>query len=368
MADAQVTCSRADDFVIVSRPKKGTAFVEARLNDGYNYTDKGWQQILAHLERELSPDKLNDDAVISLETDLRDTSLYKHVPPGIFQSLRVVDIQGLDPTTRKVSARDVAIKFNPYKLSSELPATYDHERIAVLPNSNLDGLWELSVKDIHLRSELYHWVQNFGINFKSIAAKAIQSPSTIHIVLIDSIERYSWTRRVTVSPEADTEFHEITCSSGFDTLAAFPNVVVICTSRTGNLPVHSLPGPSGKPVRLAYLAPLTLPRLDLAQRYDILCSQFQAYIDAGVITCNDKLDDCLGAIHDREDGKYTPSIQILELAEHIEDNISARLVGQIVTLALMTDLKEETCDMATAVGVVSRYHTLLGAERTTTAN
>ncbi|KAF4897670.1 hypothetical protein CGCFRS4_v004845 [Colletotrichum fructicola] len=347
MADAQVTCSRADDFVIVSRPK-GTAFVEARLNDGYNYTDKGWQQILAHLERELSPDKLNDDAVISLETDLRDTTLYKHVPPGIFQSLRVVDIQGLDPATRKVSARDVAIKFNPYKLSSELPATYVHEQIAVLPNSNLDGLWELSVKDIHLRSELYQWVQNF--------------------VLIDSIESYSWTRRVAASPETDTKFHEITCSSGFDTLAAFPNVVVICTSRTGNLPVHSLPDPSGKPVRLAYLAPLTLPRLDLAQRYDILCSQVQAYMDAGVITCNDKLDDCLGAIHDREDGKYTPSIQILELAEHIGDNISARLGGQIVILALMTDLKEETCDMATAVGVVSRYHSLLGPERTTTAN
>ncbi|KAJ0367921.1 hypothetical protein COL26b_011092 [Colletotrichum chrysophilum] len=154
MADAQVTCSRADDFVIVSRPK-GTAFVEARLNDGYNYTDKGWQQILAHLERELSPDKLNDDAVISLETDLRDTTLYKHVPPGIFQSLRVVDIQGLDPATRKVSARDVAIKFNPYKLSSELPATYDHEQIAVLPNSNLDGLWELYDIPVY-RSEYYY--------------------------------------------------------------------------------------------------------------------------------------------------------------------------------------------------------------------
>ncbi|KAF5513197.1 hypothetical protein CGCF413_v000155 [Colletotrichum fructicola] len=117
------------------------------------------------------------------------------------------------------------------------------------------------------------------------------------------IESYSWTRRVAASPETDTKFHEITCSSGFDTLAAFPNVVVICTSRTGNLPVHSLPDPSGKPVRLAYLAPLTLPRLDLAQRYDILCSQVQAYMDAGVITCNDKLDDCFGAIHDREDGK-----------------------------------------------------------------
>ncbi|KAF3811109.1 hypothetical protein GCG54_00010445 [Colletotrichum gloeosporioides] len=360
MADAQLTCSRADDFVLVCRPKKGTAFVEARLNDGYTYTDKGWQQILAHLERELSPDKLNEDAVISLETDLTDTSLSKYVPQGIFQSLRVVDIQGLDPATRQISARDVAIKFNPYKLSSELPTTYDHEQVVVLPNSKLDGLWEFSVKDNHLRSELSRWVKNF--------AKAIQSRSTIHIVLIDSIESYSWTRRATVSPETDTKFHEITCSSGFDTLAAIPNVVVICTSRTGNLPVHSLPDPSGKPVRLAYLAPLTLPRLDLAQRYDVLCSQFQAYMDAGVITCNDKLDDCLGAIRDREDGKATPSIQILELAEHVGDDISARLGGQIVILALMTDLKEERCDMATAVSIVWRYHTRLGAERTTTAN
>ncbi|KAI8283816.1 hypothetical protein K4K60_002404 [Colletotrichum sp. SAR11_57] len=182
MADAQVTCSRADDFVIVSRPK-GTAFVEARLNDGYNYTDKGWQQILAHLERELSPDKLNDDAVISLETDLRDTTLYKHVPPGIFQSLRVVDIQGLDPATRKVSARDVAIKFNPYKLSSELPATYDHEQIAVLPNSNLDGLWELSVKDIHLRSELYQWVQNFA-SMTHVATPPASKPAESIILIL----------------------------------------------------------------------------------------------------------------------------------------------------------------------------------------
>ncbi|EQB57144.1 hypothetical protein CGLO_02781 [Colletotrichum gloeosporioides Cg-14] len=71
-------------------------------------------------------------------------------------------------------------------------------------------------------------------------------------------------------------------------------------------------------------------------------------MDAGVITCNDKLDDCLGAIRDREDGKATPSIQILELAEHVGDDISARLGGQIVILALMTDLKRERCDMATA--------------------
>ncbi|KAF4835631.1 hypothetical protein CGCTS75_v002316 [Colletotrichum tropicale] len=158
MADAQLTCSRADDFVIVSRPKKGTAFVEARLNDGYNYTDKGWQQILAHLERELSPDKLNDDAVISLETDLTNTPLSKHVPQGIFQSLRVVDIQGLDPATRQISARDVAIKFNPYKFGSE---AFDRNKASVLPIAAIDGLWELLPTD-DTRSRLSRWVMGTG--------------------------------------------------------------------------------------------------------------------------------------------------------------------------------------------------------------
>ncbi|EQB57143.1 hypothetical protein CGLO_02780 [Colletotrichum gloeosporioides Cg-14] len=188
MADAQLTCSRADDFVLVCRPKKGTAFVEARLNDGYTYTDKGWQQILAHLERELSPDKLNEDAVISLETDLTDTSrVSKYVPQGIFQSLRVVDIQGLDPATRQISARDVAIKFNPYKLSSELPTTYDHEQVVVLPNSKLDGLWEFSVKDNHLRSELSRWVKNFA-SMTHVATPPASKPAESIILILGPTE------------------------------------------------------------------------------------------------------------------------------------------------------------------------------------
>nr|XP_036584016.1 thyroid receptor-interacting protein 13 [Colletotrichum truncatum]KAF6793275.1 thyroid receptor-interacting protein 13 [Colletotrichum truncatum] len=144
MAEVQLTFGRTDDFVVVSKPKKGIAFVEARFNDGYTHTDKGCQQILALLQRELSPDKLNDDTIISLETDLlKDTLLYKDVPRDMFHSLRVVEFQGLDPSTRYVSARDVAIKINFYGLSNDSTMLSDYDMVTVLPSSKLDGLWEL---------------------------------------------------------------------------------------------------------------------------------------------------------------------------------------------------------------------------------
>ncbi|KAK2752484.1 hypothetical protein CKAH01_17694 [Colletotrichum kahawae] len=368
MADAQLTYGRAEDFVLVSKPKKGTAFVEARLNEGYTYTDKGWQQILACLERELSPDKLNDDAFISLETDLTDTPLYKHVPQGIFQSLRVVDIQGLDPATRKVSARDVAIKFmfNPYKLSSE---TFDLNKATVLPTAAFDGLWELSAND-DTRPQLARWSRYAqillhmavpGHDFKDITTKAIKSPSTLHIVLVDNIRSYGWTW----SPkEPDPEVQTTTCPVGFDTLEALPNVLAICTSSTSNLPIQSSFSRIARTVRVASLLS---PPMWMPQRYEILRSLFQAYADAGIITCNDKLDDYRNATNGSKTEKATPGCQILELAEHVEYDMSARLLRQIVIRALTADFKDGGCDMATAVDAVRKCHGLFVARRTTIA-
>lgn len=61
----------------------------------------------------------------------------------MFHSLRVVEFQGLDPATRVVAARDVAIKINFYSLSTESPTNSENEMTTVLPNTKLDGLWEL---------------------------------------------------------------------------------------------------------------------------------------------------------------------------------------------------------------------------------
>lgn len=69
--------------------------------------------------------------------------VYKYVPSHMFHSLRVVEFQGLDPSTRVVSIRDVAIKVNLYGFTAESPSVSDDEFETMLPNSKFDGLWEL---------------------------------------------------------------------------------------------------------------------------------------------------------------------------------------------------------------------------------
>ncbi|GKT62999.1 thyroid receptor-interacting protein 13 [Colletotrichum tofieldiae] len=136
MADTPVTFGRTDDYIIISKPKKGIAYVEARF--------KGDRILLSRLEQEWSPPKLKDDTVISLEADLlKEPVFHKGVPSDMFHSLRVVEFQGLDPTTRVVSMRDVAIKVNLYGCTPESPSVSDDEIVTMLPNSTLDGLWEL---------------------------------------------------------------------------------------------------------------------------------------------------------------------------------------------------------------------------------
>ncbi|GKT40592.1 uncharacterized protein ColSpa_00773 [Colletotrichum spaethianum] len=153
MADTAVTFGRTDDYIIISKPKKGIAYVEARFKDG--------RILLSRLEQEWSPPKLKDDTVISLEADLLKEPVcqscpilmsmqhvhcflvHKGVPSDMFHSLRVVEFQGLDPATRVVSIRDVAIKVNLYGCTPESPSLSDDEIVTMLPNSTLDGLWEL---------------------------------------------------------------------------------------------------------------------------------------------------------------------------------------------------------------------------------
>ncbi|KAK1970048.1 hypothetical protein LY78DRAFT_667092 [Colletotrichum sublineola] len=140
MADAAVTVGRTGEYVLISKPKKGIAYVEARFKE-----DK---ILLSRLEQEWSSPKLRDDTVISLEADLlKEPVFHKGVPSDMFHSLRVVEFQGLDPTTRVVSIRDVAIKVNLYGRTPESPSASDDEIVTILPNSTLDGLWELLIVD-----------------------------------------------------------------------------------------------------------------------------------------------------------------------------------------------------------------------------
>ncbi|KAI8313043.1 hypothetical protein K4K61_009121 [Colletotrichum sp. SAR11_59] len=184
----------------------------------------------------------------------------------------------------------------------------------------------------------------------------------MHIVLVSNISNYHWTwSENEVGPEIQTT----TCPVGFDTLEALPNVLAICTSSTSNLPIQN----SFSRITMTFtVASLSSPPMWLPQRFEILRSLFQAYVDAGVITCNDKLDDYRDATNGSKTEKDTPGLQILELAKHIENDISARLLRQIVIRALTTDLKDEGCDMATAVGAVRKCHGLFVAQRTTIAN
>ncbi|KAK1659960.1 hypothetical protein BDP55DRAFT_772214 [Colletotrichum godetiae] len=169
MSETQLTFGRTDDYIFISKPKKGIAYVEARFKDGKGlaHTDKGCQLLLSKLEREWSAPKLKDDTVISLEADLLKepvcgslmtvcfqiasltiSSVHKEIPSDMFHSLRVVEFQGLDPSTRVVSVRDVAIKVNLYGCTPESPAESDDEMVTILPSATkVDGIWELLVID-----------------------------------------------------------------------------------------------------------------------------------------------------------------------------------------------------------------------------
>ncbi|TDZ25627.1 hypothetical protein Cob_v001468 [Colletotrichum orbiculare MAFF 240422] len=111
MAEGDFIFGRSGDYVVVTKPK-GIVFVEARFKDNHTHTDKGCQQVMALLERELSPDRLDGNTIITLESDLLGTVLYEGVPRDMFHSLRVVEFQGLDPSTIVVPARDSAQFFH----------------------------------------------------------------------------------------------------------------------------------------------------------------------------------------------------------------------------------------------------------------
>ncbi|KAF4835632.1 hypothetical protein CGCTS75_v002317 [Colletotrichum tropicale] len=201
-----------------------------------------------------------------------------------------------------------------------------------------------------------------GLDFKDITTKATKSPSTMHVVLVDKIRSYQWTWS---ENELGSEIQTPTCPVGFDTLEALPNVLAICTSSTSNLPSQN---PLSRIDLTIRVASLSSPPMWLPQRFEILRSLFQTYVDAGIITCNDKLDDYRDVTNGSKTEKDTPGLQILELAKHIENDVSARLLRQIIIRALTTDLKDEGCDMATAVGAVRKCHGLFVAQRTTVAN
>ncbi|TQN68003.1 Pachytene checkpoint protein 2-like protein [Colletotrichum shisoi] len=182
MADTAVTLGRTDDYILVSKPKKGIAHVEARLKDDRipSHTDRGCQLLLSRLEQEWSPPKLKDDTVISLEADLlKEPVFHKGVPGELFHSLRVVEFQGLDPTTRVVPMRDVAIKVNLYHCTPESPSVSDDEIVAMLPGSTLDGLWELLVLDHAVQSRMLRWLNNDAMSRTTQLPLASSAASSI---------------------------------------------------------------------------------------------------------------------------------------------------------------------------------------------
>ncbi|KAK2058815.1 hypothetical protein LY76DRAFT_513405 [Colletotrichum caudatum] len=143
MADAAVTVGRTGDYVLISKPKKGIAYVEARFKEDKipSHTDRGCQLLLSRLEQEW---------------------IHKGVPSDMFHSLRVVEFQGLDPTTRVVSIRDVAIKVNLYGRTPESPSSSDDESVIMLPNSTLDGFWELLNVEHAVWSQLFYLLRSVG--------------------------------------------------------------------------------------------------------------------------------------------------------------------------------------------------------------
>ncbi|KAK7449974.1 thyroid receptor-interacting protein 13 [Colletotrichum acutatum] len=172
MSETQLTFGRTDDYIFISKPKKGIAYVEARFKDdkGLAHTDKGCQLLLSKLEREWSAPKLKDDTVISLEADLlKEPVFHKEIPSDMFHSLRVVEFQGLDPSTRVVSIRDVAIKVNLYGCTPESPSESDDELVDILPSATkVDGIWELLVTDHDTTFQIMRWGLDCLIYFHSL--------------------------------------------------------------------------------------------------------------------------------------------------------------------------------------------------------
>ncbi|OBR04422.1 Thyroid receptor-interacting protein 13 [Colletotrichum higginsianum IMI 349063] len=332
MADTAVTLGRTDDYILVSKPKKGIAYVEARLKDD--------RILLSRLEQEWSPPKLKDDTVISLEADLlKEPVFHKGVPSELFHSLRVVEFQGLDPTTRVVSMRDVAIKVNLYRCTPESPSVSDDEIVTMLPSSTLDGLWELLVLDHSVQSRILRWVNNYAMsrttqlplassaassivpllgptgsgkttltkalaqkvairlcathetirlveagsrqpyNFNHFARGALEDPSCLHILIIDNVEAIAWSCKRPDAEQHMIETVRITslCLAGLDVLRAVPNALAYATCSMDTMLDDGLLD------RCSITANLTL--LKAPERYEMLRRRRQACANCSSIHC-----------------------------------------------------------------------------------
>ncbi|TDZ55137.1 hypothetical protein CTRI78_v005659 [Colletotrichum trifolii] len=211
MAEGDFIFGRSGDYVVVSKPK-GIVFVEARFKDNHTHTDKGCQQVMALLERELSPDRLDGNTIITLESDLLGTVLYEGVPRDMFHSLRVVEFQGLDPSTIVVPARDVAIKINFYGLSNETPITSDNEERTMLPHAMLDGLWELDYRTCWFFALLSQASRSNLARFLEQCALVVQlpTPTVAHrfSLLRRQFQEFVWLNIIT---GYDNDLSELPC-------------------------------------------------------------------------------------------------------------------------------------------------------------
>lgn len=187
-------------------------------------------------------------------------------------------------------------------------------------------------------------------NFDRLARRALQEPSHLHVLVFDDVESIAWSlkRKGNENRLAPSVRATNSTLTGLDILDVIPNVLIICTSRMGSMLDE------GFLDRCGITATLTWPKCP--ERYEILKRQFQALVDAGTISCDVPVpvyrDAVLQSLSSGEEA--TPGPQILVLARSIRDGTSARFLCNVVARALMSHLLHLSCDMTTAVKLVSQ--------------
>ncbi|KAF9873981.1 thyroid receptor-interacting protein 13 [Colletotrichum karsti] len=251
----------ADDFVVVPKPRKGIAFVEARLKSDSSHTRRGYEQLIAQLERELRcRTESKTGPSITLDSDLLDNPIIKRGVPDMFESLRVVELQGFAPSERNVPVHDVTIKINIYGFDDSpsdpsASPTSDDDTVTVLPSSHYDGLWELT------------------LDFDALARNALAKSDHNFIVIVDDVdEAFSHGR----PHESQTLLDDYV--RGLDSLEAIINVLVICTSSSIET--------SDQQFLDKCLARRALKPPFMVERYEIFRQHFDAYMRDKVINCN----------------------------------------------------------------------------------
>ncbi|TIC89783.1 Pachytene checkpoint protein 2-like protein [Colletotrichum higginsianum] len=166
-------------------------------------------------------------------------------------------------------------------------------------------------------------------NFNHFARGALKDSSRLHILIIDDVETIAWS-----SKRHDAEQHMIETVritnlflAGLDVLRAVPNALAYATSSMDTMLDDGLLD------RCSITANLTLPKAH--ERYEMLRRRLQ--------------DLTVGETEDNN-----PGSQVLRLARVVGNDVSARFMANVFTLAIMINMYHSTCDLSEAVGAVLR--------------